>query len=227
MMMIRAEDGGCGNIYTCKHMESKGRKVLLVCPTNRLAKDNKEHGCTLNKLFGIWLTEGANMAKLDNGGYDTVVFDEICFCSVRHLARVKWYCDNNPDKIVIATGDTKNLECIGCITNQRDYDEYYNKCVDLIFTGGMCFTENKRLKSKNDKDTLKRLKRDVFDDRNTVGNTIKKYCKTTTDINTTYNISDNNATCHNVSEEVRTRLLQKSEPYEKRGDARVQVMVQT
>ncbi|MFM7984787.1 MAG: hypothetical protein ACKPKO_36240 [Candidatus Fonsibacter sp.] len=68
----------------------------------------------------------------DDSGYDTIVFDEILFCSVRNLVRIKRYCDSNPDKIVVATGDTNQLECIDCITNQHDYDEYYNKCVDLI-----------------------------------------------------------------------------------------------
>ncbi|MFM7978711.1 MAG: hypothetical protein ACKPKO_05295, partial [Candidatus Fonsibacter sp.] len=99
------------------------------------------------------------MAKFDDSGYDTIVFDEIFFCSVRHLARIKRYCDNNPDKIVVATGDTNQLECIDCITNQHDYDEYYNRCVDLIFPMGMFFRENKRLKSKKDKETLKCFKR--------------------------------------------------------------------
>ncbi|MFM7985148.1 MAG: hypothetical protein ACKPKO_38100 [Candidatus Fonsibacter sp.] len=44
------------------------------------------------------------MAKFDGSGYDAIVFDEILFCSVRHLAKTKRYCDNNPDNIVIATG---------------------------------------------------------------------------------------------------------------------------
>ncbi|MFM7981889.1 MAG: hypothetical protein ACKPKO_21475, partial [Candidatus Fonsibacter sp.] len=51
-MMIRAEYGGCGKSYTCKSMETKGHKVLFVCPTNKLANNYKEHGCTINKFFG-------------------------------------------------------------------------------------------------------------------------------------------------------------------------------
>ena len=45
------------------------------------------------------------MAKFDDIGYDTIVFDEIFFCSVRDLARIKRSCESNPDKIVVATGD--------------------------------------------------------------------------------------------------------------------------
>ncbi len=83
---------------------------------------------------------------------------------MRNLARIKRYCESNPDKIVIATGDTDQLECIDCITNQNDYDEYDNKCVDMIFPAGMFFRENKRLKStKDDKATLAQFKKDIFD----------------------------------------------------------------
>ena len=88
------------------------------------------------------------MAKFDDSGYDTIVFDKIFFCSVRNLARIKRYCESNPEKIVVATGDTNQVECIDCVTNQSDDDEYYNKCVEMIFPGGMLFRENKRLKSK-------------------------------------------------------------------------------
>ncbi|MFM7983919.1 MAG: hypothetical protein ACKPKO_31800 [Candidatus Fonsibacter sp.] len=90
-------------------MESKGHKVLFVCPTNQMASNYKDHGCTINKFFGIGLTEDTYMAKFDDSGYYTIVFDEILFCSVRSLARINRYCKSNPDKIVVATGDTDPL----------------------------------------------------------------------------------------------------------------------
>ena len=133
IMMIRAEYGGCGKGYTCKFIETRGPKVLFVCPTNKLASNYKADGCTINKFFGIGLTEDTKMAKFDDSGCVMIVFDEIFFCSVRNLARIKRYCESNPDKIVVATGDTNQLECIDCITNQNDYDEYYSRCVDMIF----------------------------------------------------------------------------------------------
>ncbi|MFM7981907.1 MAG: hypothetical protein ACKPKO_21565 [Candidatus Fonsibacter sp.] len=95
----------------------------------------------------------------------------------------------NPDKIVVATGDTDQLECIDCITNQNNYDEYDNKCVDMIFPVGMFLKENKRLKSNKDKDTLKRFKRDIFDETIPASQTIGKYFRTVKDINTKYNLA--------------------------------------
>ncbi|MFM7979273.1 MAG: hypothetical protein ACKPKO_08150, partial [Candidatus Fonsibacter sp.] len=81
-MMVNAEYGGCGKSYTCKSsMETRGHKVLCVCPTNKVANNYWEDGCTINKFFGVGLTEGTKMAKFDDSGYDTIVFDEIFFCS--------------------------------------------------------------------------------------------------------------------------------------------------
>ena len=92
-------------------MERRGHKVLFVCPTNRLANNYKEHGRTLNKFFGIGIADGNSMDKFYDNGYVTIVFDEILVCSVRHRARIKQYCESNPDNnnIVIATGDTNQL----------------------------------------------------------------------------------------------------------------------
>ena len=114
----------------------------------------------------------------------------------------------------MATGDTDQLDCIDCITNQNNDDEYYNRCVYMIFRVGMFLKENKRLKSKKDKETLKRFKRDIFDESIPVSQTIGKYLRTVKDINTKYNLAYTNFTCHTVSEEVRAKLLKKSQPYE-------------
>ena len=84
------------------------------------------------------------MHRFDDGPYDTIVFDEILFSSVRKLARVKRYCDEHPDKIIVATGDTNQLESIDLITNQHDYDNHYNKCIDLIFPIHTLFKDLRR-----------------------------------------------------------------------------------
>ena len=206
-VMIRAEFAGCGKSYACKQMENRGHKVLFVCPTNKLASNYGDSGATINRFFSIGMTEDSKMAKFDDSPYDTIVFDEIFFSSVRKLARIKRYCHEHPEKIVIATGDTNQLESIDCITNQHNYDEYYNKCVDLIFPDSMYLRENKRLKRKKDKETLTQFKRDIFDESIPTERTIKKYFKLTKDLETVFNVAYRNATCEKVSKRVRGELL--------------------
>ena len=115
------------------------------------------------------------MAKFDDSVYDTIVWDEIFFSSARKLARTKWYCDEHPEKIIVATGDTSQLERTDCITNQHDYDERYNKPLDLILPDNMYFKENKRLRRKRDKETLRQFKQDIFDETILVETTSKIY----------------------------------------------------
>ena len=62
-----------------------------------------------------------------------MVFDEIYFANVRMLAKIKKYSEDNPDKIIIATGDTNKLECIDLISDQIKYDQYMEHCIDTIF----------------------------------------------------------------------------------------------
>ena len=75
-VMIRAELAGSGKSYACERMRARGHKVIFVCPTNVLAEKYKEHGCTLNKFFGIGLTEESKVTRFDDASYDTIVFDE-------------------------------------------------------------------------------------------------------------------------------------------------------
>ncbi|MFM7983086.1 MAG: hypothetical protein ACKPKO_27565, partial [Candidatus Fonsibacter sp.] len=85
--------------------------------------------------------------------------------------------------------------------------------------------ENKRLKSKKDKEKLKRFKRDIFDESIPVSQTICKYFNTVKDINTKYTPAYNNSTCHTVSEEV-SKAAQEEPALRSRGDASVQIVVQ-
>ena len=79
-----------------------------------------------------------NATTIQNNEYDEYycnVFDEVYFLAdPRKLIRIKKFCDANPSKIIIAIGDTLQLECISEITNTHDYDYYSNTCIDMIFT---------------------------------------------------------------------------------------------
>ena len=210
-VMIRAEFAGCGKSYCCKRMQDLGYKVLFVCPTNKLATNYGADGCTLNKFFSIGMTEETKMARFDDSPYGVVVFDEIFFASIRKLARIKRYCDEHPEKIVLATGDTNQLETIDQLTNQLDYDQYYNHCIDTIFPYRLYFRENKRLKSIEDKLLLTQFKEDNFNPAFPIKITVQRYFRMADRITTTYNIAYRNSTSQWVNRQVRQMLGKKGD----------------
>ena len=214
-VMVRAEFAGCGKSHACKAMESRGHKVLFVCPTNKLAQNNREHGVTLNAFFGIGMTDDATkkISKFSDAGYDVIVFDEIYFANVRMLARIKHYSDLNPGKIILATGDTNQLETIDLVSNQLDYETYMDHCIDTIFSNNLTLRENKRLRTQADKDILRQFKADIFNEDIPVKRTIKKYFKFADAIKTSSNIAYKNSTCESVAGTVR-KMLKKTSEYE-------------
>ena len=212
-VMVRADFPGSGKSFACRHMEKRGHKVLFVCPTNKLASNYGEKGITINKFFGVGLTEESRLARFDASGYDTIVFEEIFFCNIKNLTRIKRYSDQHPEQIIIATGDTDQLECIDLLTNQRDYDEYSNMCINCIFPYSITLRENKRLKSKEHRKLLKQIKKDIFNENISVKDIINKYFKMVDKITTSFNIAYKNRTCHEVSMRVRS-MLKKHDEYE-------------
>ena len=129
------------------------------------------------------------------------------------LAKIKKYSENNPDKIIIATGDTCQLETIDLISSEIDYDEYMNHCINIIFPNNICLKENKRLKTEEDKTKLKQFKMDIFSEAIPIQITLIKYFKFTNDIKATNNIAFKNETCCSVSHTIR-KLLDKRAEYE-------------
>ena len=47
------------------------------------------------------------MSKLDGDACGTIVFDETLRCCVRKLAKARRCCKSHPEKIVVATGDSR------------------------------------------------------------------------------------------------------------------------
>ena len=214
-VMVRAEFAGCGKSHACKAMEQRGHRVLFVCPTNKLAQNNRESGVTLNSFFGVGMSENPNdkISKFDDTAYDVIVFDEIYFANIRMLARIKKYSEQNPNKIILATGDTNQLETIDLVSDQIDYETYMDHCIDTIFPTGITLQENKRLRTQADKDILRQFKEDIFNEEIGVRRTIKKYFKFTDQIETASNIAYKNSTCEGVAKAVR-KMLNKTDDYE-------------
>ena len=61
-----------------------------------------------------------SLTKIDASQYDVIVFDEIYFVDICKLSKIKNFVDNNKDKIIIATGDTSQIEPINEYSNQKN-----------------------------------------------------------------------------------------------------------
>ena len=103
------------------------------------------------------MNDEENLTKFDHSNYDVIIFDEIYFASIQKSHNIKQFCIDNPDKIIIATGDTSQLEPITDYTNTKIYDEYADECINIIFPYEIYLMENKRLTSQEDKDKLKQF----------------------------------------------------------------------
>ena len=207
-VMVRAEYAGCGKSSAASYMEKLGHKVLFVCPTNKLAINHK--GITINKLFGFGMTSDIKMSKFDDSDYDVIVFDEIYFYSIGMLQKIKRYCENNIDKIILATGDMNQLEAIECLGNNIDKN-YLDTCINLIFPYEVYLQENKRLKTEEDKAILKQFKNDIFNTELSVVDIIEKYFEMTNKITTKSNIAYTNKKCADVAKKVRVNLGKKDD----------------
>ena len=120
------------------------------------------------------------------------------------LAKIKRYSESNPSKIMLATGDTNQLETIDLVSNQIDYEIYTDHCINTIFPNDVMLHENKRLRTQADKETLRRFKDDIFNEDIPTSRTIKKYFKFATEVKTVNNIAYKNSTCEGFAQGVRS-----------------------
>ena len=116
-------------------------------------------------FFNVGLNDSIKMSrnKFDDSFYDTIVFDEIFQLGEHMLHRIKHYVQNHSDKICLAIGDTCQNDPIELLTNTQDQSEYAMECVSQIFPNNIKLLENKRLKTQEDKDKLKNLKKELDD----------------------------------------------------------------
>jgi hypothetical protein len=206
-VMIRAEMPGSGKSYVCEKMKARGHSVLFVCPTNVLVQNYKECGVTVNKFFSMSVEIDDFMSKFDSSGYDVIVFDEIYMSCILKLRKIKQYSESNPDKIIIATGDTCQLEPIDKLSNTMSYEKYADHCINSIFPNEIFLFINKRLKSEEDKLMLKQIKLDIFNEDIPMIETISKYFKFTTEVTQSLkNIAFLNNTCKSKSIVIRNNL---------------------
>ena len=211
-IMIRGLFPGTGKSYICQKMVDKDYKVIFVTPTNKLLQAFEGEAMTVNRFFGINYGD-AKLEPFDFSTFDVVVFDEIYFSNLSIYWRIKQFAEQNKDnKIIIATGDTKQLRPVQEVTNTQDYEEYTDNIIDNIFEYNILLKECKRLYTQEDKDKLSNMKYELFENKLSLKKWIEKYFRYTTDISgSKNNIAFLNNTCKNVSNEIRKLENRKSE----------------
>ena len=201
-LMIRGDVPGTGKSYICQHLQNRNYKVLFVVPTNNLKQDCGAEAMTINKFFGISYGD-ERLEKFDYSDVDVIVFDEIYFHNVSKWALIWNFCKSNPDKIILATGDTKQLKNPDRVSNVVSFGKYADHCIDLIFGNNSMLYECKRLKTEEDRKKLYDIKRLIFNNE-PILNIIEKYfgwsegneiCEN--------NIAYTNKTCREVSSKMR------------------------
>ena len=132
----------------------------------------------------------------------------------------KRFCLNNPGKIRVLTGDTKQLPCFEDSTNCQNEEEYCNHCIDVICPYNIFLTICKRVGAKDsiEGDKNRQIISDIYDDfwehKLPLQDIPPKYSEITTDIMASeHNIAYRNIRCRNVADEIRARLGKK-EKYE-------------
>ena len=202
-LMIRGFVAGTGRSHICKKMIDRGHKVLFVVPTNELGQECGCEWTTLNKFFGIAFGDEKIM-KFDSSEFDVIVFDEIYFHNVGKWALIREYERNNPEKIIIATGDTKQLKNPESISNTIPFEQYADYCINQIFKYNIMLYESKRLKTEEDRKKLLDVRKLCFESDISFKKNIDKYFKWTDEIKLfDNNIAYRNETCKKVSQKIR------------------------
>ena len=186
-------------------MAELGYKVVFVCSTNRLLQEFEGEAMTVNKFFGISFVD-AELEPFDYSDYDAIVSDEICFSALSVYWKIKHFVEKNEDsKIIVATGDCKQLKSVQPITNTKDYEPYVDSIIDNIFEHHILLKVCKRLHTDEDRDKLQNIKQDIFVNKKSIDGLVKKYgFRYTDDIaSSPFNIAFLNNTCNNVSSKIR------------------------
>ena len=217
-VIIRARFAGSGKSYIGEYFQNMGKNVLFVVPTNRLLQEKEVEATTYNKFSSIAVHDdvGEKLPQFDYSSFDIIVFDEIYMSNLYVLDKVGQFIKNNPDKIVIATGDVKQIQGVEVMTNCQNPATYIDNCLDIIFKYNIFLTVCKRVGAKDSEEgdrnrvIINNIYKDFWEHKLPFEEIIPKYFETTDDIMASeHNIAYTNIRCRNVANEIRNRLNKK------------------
>ena len=214
--LIRAKYAGSGKSHIGKYFNKLGYNTLFVVPQNMLKQEVECDAETLNTFFSIPVFKGDNLPRYDYSPYNVIFFDEIYMASPYILNKIRVFCEENPNLIIIGAGDVKQLPSIEPYTNCQNVEEYVDSCMDIIFKHNIFLKICKRVGGKDTEEGERNRKKldEIYDDlwhkNMDIYDWIVKHFKFTRDVmQSENNIAYTNMRCQAVSSEVRKRLGKK------------------
>ena len=208
--MIRAKFAGSGKSYIGQYLNKMGYNVLFVVPHNRLSQEIEGEATTLNMFFSIPVNKGDDLPCFDHSDFNVIFFDEIFMSNIYIYNKIREFVKNNPKKIIIGAGDTKQLPPINDLTNTQPHDQYADQCIDKIFKYSIYLKISKRVSDDEQRKRLEDAFNDMWINEMPVDKWVEKHARYTSEINPHYmNIAYTNIRCKSVSDEVRKKLGKK------------------
>ena len=215
--IIRGTFPGTGKSYIGEYFQNMNKNVLFVVPTNQQLQERNTDATTYNKFFSIAISEcDGKSPAFDYSMYDVIVFDETYMTNMYVRNKIRLFSLNNPDKIIILTGDIKQLQSLEVITNCQDAETYNDHTMDVICKYNIFLKVCKRVGAKDsiEGEKNRQIINDMYDDfwqhKLPIKEIIPKYFEMTDDIMASdYNIAYTNFRCRTVSTEIRERLGKK------------------
>jgi len=91
-----------------------------------------------------------------------IIFDEIYLHQTDKLYLIQKFIDDNPNKKIYSTGDEYQLDPIETdLNNINDRKLYYNRIIQNMFFNSVVLHDNKRCKSKEDQDKIKKITKSI------------------------------------------------------------------
>ena len=217
-VIIRGKFPGTGKSDIGEYFQKMGKNGLFVVPTNRLLQEKEVEATTYNKFFSIAVHEdvGEKLPAFDYSPFNVVVFDEVYMSNLYILEKVRRFIKENPDIIVIGTGDVKQLQGVEVMTNCQNPAVYIDNCIDIVFIYNIFLEVCKRVGAKDseegdrNREIINNMYNDFWESKLPIQDIIPKYFETTDDIMASeHNIAYTNIRCRNVANEIRNRLNKK------------------
>ncbi|HRP37434.1 MAG TPA: hypothetical protein PLS50_06530, partial [Candidatus Dojkabacteria bacterium] len=172
---------GVGKSHAVASYKYNNHNILFVPPYNNLAQETAEgkdlDAITGNMLLGIYGDgkEYVKMKQYNVNKYDCICFDEILLNNPQKLHKIDLFMKSHPRIKFFATGDVDQLQPIEFNFNNVNRQEYMMKCINHMFPNQIMLTIPKRVKTEDERETLRQLKKDIFDKSKDVIQTLQAH----------------------------------------------------